>query len=307
MTNNDDGARNECDVVRSVTKEVFQGYDYLGVTFSIYDPGDVTPPGTDHSAEEVYVTDYHSTVDADIVVFHVNAPSLGVGMEAQIVAYATIPRVVICKQGAPVSRMFRGVFGPTIATIEYPSLVDFRELLEDKMSTIAVSAIESAERRRPVAEEFASQHPGRKILKQRVLQGMTIQELAKRTDIEEYWLRRLERDPKFASTYSLMQLARIDDTLQCSTSLDGRQVKVRSEAEENLDSDQKMSLDHLITFVCNREIDASDDKVFRIWNAYLEQQAEELQEAGQYRQSEGEDNVVTSEDWKRRYDEIGLF
>ena len=66
-------------------------YDYLGVQFEIYHPGEVTMPGSKHSAENVYVINYEQCVLADLVVFNVTQPSLGVGCESQIASDATVP------------------------------------------------------------------------------------------------------------------------------------------------------------------------------------------------------------------------
>lgn len=307
LTNVDADAARDCEQARRVIKALLTKYDFLGVRFELYDPGEVTPPGTAHSPEEVYATDHRSTVDADLVIFHVNTPSLGVGMEAQISADATIPRVVIRKQSVAVSRMFRGVFSPTLANVEYENIEDLHDALIPHIASIAAAAIESAERRRPIAREFSTQQLGKKILKQRILHRMSIQELAKRSDILEYWLLNLERDPAVAATCSLMQLARVCSALDCSYHIeDATNLKMRSAKEEQLSADQKMSLDNLASFMQSKPAGASDDRVFRLWNEYVEQQHEQAAEAASFRASSGDDVVLPAE-WSKRYDNLGLF
>ena len=68
-------------MVREVTKRVLEDYDYLGIRFEVYDPGKVTPPGSEHSSEEVYVMDHNRTANADLVVFlsQASGSSLGRG------------------------------------------------------------------------------------------------------------------------------------------------------------------------------------------------------------------------------------
>lgn len=307
LTNNDEGANLECQRIRQVVKDLLHGYDFLGVEFLVYDPADVTPPGTDHSPEEVYSTDFQSTAGAELVVFHVNVPSLGVGMESQISAFATVPRVIICKSGSPVSRMFRGVFAPTLAKIEYENTDDARRHLEAEIPTIAAAAIESAEKRRPITEDLSALELGKRILKQRILSGMTVQELAVETDIREFWILRLEREPGFFATCSFIQFLRICHALKCYASLamDGRRVNFSSEGEGQLSADQKISLENLAIFVRSREHRVSDDKIIRLWREYVEQREEQQQEAGQLRAAE--EPVVSVDEWRRRYDDLGLF
>ena len=101
LTNTDPASEEDRRTVREVTRRIMENYDYFGIRTEVYDPSDVTPPGSEHTSEEVYVTDHNRTANADLVVFHVNGPSIGVGMEAQIAAEATVPRVVVSKRDTP--------------------------------------------------------------------------------------------------------------------------------------------------------------------------------------------------------------
>ena len=109
LTNNEPEPERGCESIRLAASEIMRDY------FEVYDPAEVTPPKSAHSPEEVYLTDHTRTRLADLVLFHVNRPSLGVGIESQIAAEATIPKVIAYHEGAAVSRMFRGVFSPVSA------------------------------------------------------------------------------------------------------------------------------------------------------------------------------------------------
>src|SRR5690349_21767318 len=104
LTNNSCSVNQECVDVRKIIKRVLERYDYEGVNFRVYDPGENTSPGSEHSPDEVYRINYEQCVSADLLIFHVNVPSLGVGCEAQIAADATVPKIVLTKKNIPVSR-----------------------------------------------------------------------------------------------------------------------------------------------------------------------------------------------------------
>ena len=129
-------------------------------TSNVYDPGDFTSPGTDHTAEDVYELDHERTMTADLVVFHVNVPSLGVGCECQIAADTCSPKVVIAKHGAPLSRMFIGVYSETLATIEYQQARDVESELSRTIADNSRRAVESARNRRPFMQAFAESKLG---------------------------------------------------------------------------------------------------------------------------------------------------
>ena len=100
----DDTIIRECREIRASIKEILAKFkNKESVYFEIYDPGEKTAPGSGHSPDEVYEIDQAHTTNADLVIFHINVPSLGVGIEAQIAADVTIPRVIISRNGVEVS------------------------------------------------------------------------------------------------------------------------------------------------------------------------------------------------------------
>ena len=145
LTNNDVSTDCDCRDLQEIVKRVLGSYEYHGIRFNVYDPGDVTQlPGTAHTAEDVYELDHERTITADLVVFHVNVPSLGVGCECQIAADASSPKVIIAKKAAPLSRMFVGVYSATLATIEYEHPHEVETELSGQLLAIAGRAVESA-------------------------------------------------------------------------------------------------------------------------------------------------------------------
>ena len=199
LTNLDETVQLESQAVRACIRTLFGRYDFQGIQFQVYDPGEVTPPGTKHTDDEVYVMDHHQTSQADFAIFLVLAPSLGVGMEAQIAADCSLPRVVICRKGTAISRMFRGLFCPTIASIEYENAADAREQVGRQLPVIASAAVKSAIGRRAQVREFSAERIGAQVLKSRLIQGISLLQLAEMTDIREGWLQRLEWDTCLAA------------------------------------------------------------------------------------------------------------
>jgi hypothetical protein len=304
LTNNDQETSNDCHLVREITKRVFSNYDYLGIRFNVYDPAEVTPPGSEHTAEEVYLTDHNRTATADLVIFHVNCPSLGVGMEAQIAAGATVPRVVVSRQGAKVSRMFLGISSPTVETIQYGNEAEYETLLSNKVADIVSVAIEKARKRRAVVVELRESGLGRKIFKQRILQQIPISKLADDADIAESFLRRLERDPDLSANVTLMQFNRIMSSINCTASMTSAGIPKLTGSDTALPKCQQQSLDYLIDFVTTQRDWLPDDRIFRVWGEYAAPEREEF-EAIRHRAPTN--TVITIDEWRERYTSLGLY
>jgi hypothetical protein len=306
LTNNDPETDKDCRLVREITKRVFGNYEYLGIRFDLYDPAEVTPPGSEHTSEEVNLTDHNRTATADLVIFHVNCPSLGVGMEAQIAAGATVPRVVVSKKNAKISRMFLGACSPTLATIQYENSIEFESQLFGLLPQIAAKATDSAARRRQFVAELRESAMGRKIFKQRILGKIKIDDLARAADIGEPFLRRLERDPEWAANVTQIQLGRILASTNCSASITPSGMTKLTVSDSALPSAQKQSLDNLVDFVTSQRDWLPDNTIFRVWQDYIDENKEEMAEAIRHR-SEPTDNVITVDVWRERYANLGLF
>lgn len=300
----------DCTAIRKITKWVLGSYDHRGIRFDVYDPADVTQPGSNHTAEQVYEVDYRNVVDADLVIFHVNKPSLGVGEESQIAATSLVPRVTIKKRGVEVSRMFDGSFTPAIK-IEYGTHAEYEQALSDHLVEIAEHAIRSASQRRPLMEQFEEMQLGRFIFRQRIKNHVRIEELAAAINTKVSWLRYLERKPRIAATASLPLLYSMLNATNASMTQQAGKMPVLKESDDTLDADAKHSLDNLVSYVLSRQEWVSDDIVFRLWQEHVEQAETEKAEALAHRA--GDDRIVTVEDWRHRHeailppDEGGLF
>ena len=251
----------ECRKIRTIAKRI------LSARFRVYDPADHTSPGTVHDAQDVFETDHTQIADADLVFCHVNAPSLGVGIEAQIAAEATIPRVIAYPSGRPISRMFEGLFNPTIARIEYADTSDFDVQLSKFLTTIAEAASISSKKRRPIIANVRNARCGESIFKARVLLGISIKQLSHRTDISESMLRRLERDNSLACMLTGIHLMRIAQELNSTLALSaGVPVLYGPDEEPAVDDVRRQSLASLYQYLRGKQSWVSDDHVFSAWH-----------------------------------------
>ena len=249
---------------------------------------------------------HEQSVLADLVVFHVTTPSLGVGCEAQIAADATVPRVTLVRKDVALSRMFDGIFSTTIASIQYENHADLELQLFRQLPLISARATQSALQRRPRLTAFSDLQLGSIIFKQRILHNVTINELARQTDIKESWLRRLERKPVLAACCTAIQLDRIAAATHCYLkTVDARNMTTLVPTDNSLVEDQRQSLENLVSYVSSKDGWVPDERVFRLWNNYRVEYRTEWDEALQYR--EGDNKVISVDAWRQRDQEPRLF
>ena len=250
-----------CRQVRAIARRV------LSAKFNVYDPADFTAPGTHHSSDEVFSEDHSRTSNADLVFFHVPSPSIGIGIESQIAAEATVPRVIARPKGRPLSRMFEGVFNPTLVDIEYDSVTDFDAQLMKSLQIIARGAKISASKRRPEIELIRKANCGLAIFKARVLGGITIDQLATATDMRSSILKTLERDSRASATLTLIQLKRIAKELKMTVAITGGQIPTLMSTDDLEDNRVRCtSLDTLYVYLKTRRPQWVDDQlVFAAW------------------------------------------
>lgn len=291
--------------LRADVQRTFREFKHDQYFFDVYDPGLNTMPGSQHTAQDVYITDHSRTMSADLVFFLVNGPSHGAGMEVQIAADATIPKVVAFPKNERVSRMVGGIFSPTIAEIAYESGSRLVELLTLELPRIAKRVIESHRRRAPVVAKIAKAGLGQQITCQRILSGLSRADLAESTDIRENWLHELERDDKKMAGVTLVQLQRILDILDCIWAMGaGNYPSIHGNGERNveeLEASARSSLSNLATFARTLSSRLEDKKVLRMWGDYAEQQHIGIEGRSPMNQ------VNTIEDWERLYGDLGLF
>lgn len=293
---------------RAIARRIFREFRFKDKQyfFEVYDPAEHTSPGSNHTPEEVYITDHLHAMSADLVFLLVNAPSHGAGMEVQIAADATVPKVVAFSKDEQVSRMVDGIFSPTLAKIEFESDSHFAKLLESALPRIAQQVVDSHQRRTPVVARIAQACFGRQIMCHRISRGVSRANLAERTDIRENWLRELERDDKNALTMTLAQLGRILSVLEC-TLLMGEKSDPTIWGNGDLsyqqlpDSAKSSSLDNLAKFACDKGDWTEDLNILRLWRDFAEEVNIGVEGRTPIKQ------VKTVEDWERLYGELALF
>lgn len=290
ITHVDPGTTAHYREIRRITASVFSEHG-----FEVRDPADWVVHGCDSGSDYIYCLDHRWTMNADIAFFLVDTPSHGVGIEGQIAANSTIPRIVAHRATASVSRMFLGLFNATVASIAYGDAEDFTRRLQAAMPAIVAAVRPSSGRRRPLLGRIASARIGRAILEQRILKRVPIELLAEGTDITTSWLQRLERHDELAASLSVVELLRLIDALDCNLFIGSGVPTITGErAFRSWPVEIEKSLDNYLEFIVTDEPWKADDKVFRIW-----EEAEEDFTA--VRKLRGRLPTITVDEWRRRY------
>jgi len=288
LTNEDDNERRLNAEIRREAKRICRAY------FTVYDPADYTAPGSDHSAEEVFIEDHTRTRTADVVLFHVNSPSLGVGIESQIAAEATIPRIIAYQAKTRVSRMFRGLFSPVIADIAYVDAADFARQLQERLPSILRKVKESANLRRPISALIAKGRLGHEIFKARILSRIPIRKLAQDSGIRVFMLRKVERDDDKAECLTLIQVQRLAASLKVMFVINDKIPSFHG--DDALSENQQASLESLVSWARGQARWIPDERIFAMWRWYSSSP-----ERGEHRKAAREDRPMVSEEWDARY------
>lgn len=288
---------------RGTIVEVLENYDYLGLICKVYDPAKITPPGSIQTSEEVYMLDHAQTANADLVVFYLNAPSFGIGMEAHIAADACVPRVLIRPNGVPTSRMILGEINPTIADIQFRNPEDLEKKLSEAMGEIMGYLYERTLPRREVISDglLGRSNLSKHIFCQRILKGLTLEEMAVRTSMQPYWLAGIEKDAKKCFTITDMQLESITNVLDSEIEIIDGRFKIKPK-EHDLPSPVTNSLRNLYQLVISRAKPLSDESILREWANYWDEDVLPVKKAAR-----GEAKELTVDDWKKRFESQMLF
>ncbi len=304
LTNVASDLRAEGQAICDATKRIFRAYP--NAHFVVYDPRDHTAPGSTHSADDVYITDHRRAMDADLIVFYMaDAPSYGAGMEAQIAADATVPKVVAHREAGKVSRMLGGLFSPTVAEFTYVDLQSYEQAMNGLLEEIAAATAESAVRRKPAREKIVKANLGRAVFKQRIRRRVKLDDVARLTDIRVRWLQQLERNDMQSCCLTVIQLYRLAEVLDCDLAL-GAGSPTLHPSGGPYPRNTEESLDNLVTFVRTELPEwESDAKLFRLWEENTAQQLTGC--VGRDSELKDIDRVISVEDWRNRYNESGLF
>jgi hypothetical protein len=87
--------------------------------------------------------------------------------------------------------------------------------------------------------------------------------------------------------------------------VDPRNLTTLAPSDDPLSSDERKSLDNLVSYMSSKGERTPDDRSFRLWNNYRVENAKQVAEAIEYR--EGGDNVISIDEWRRRDEERRLF
>ena len=256
--------------IRSVITEVVEKSRYNGFQYKVYDPERYTGIDSPHSSEEVYRIDFEKVVEADIVIFYLNAPSWGVGYEGQIAAGATIPKILVYPKSQNVSRMVLGDFNPVLFSVEFESEADLAPRFSHKLNVFGKEIIDMASKKRRVFNSRTTMGLAKFIFCRRVRLGKTIDVMARETAIEAHWITMVQLDSRKAAMLTWIQLQRIAEAIQSELgSNENGVVYMREKDEEHLDQPMKQSLDNLYeAYVsCGKVVDRV---LLILWGEYSE-------------------------------------
>lgn len=284
-----------CRAVRKIVKQVLSRSS--SAFFLVYDPAEVTAPGSDHSDSEVYITNLQKTLKADIVIVHAHPPSIGVGIELQLASSFSIPALLLQKNGNPTSRMVTGMPSFSYPTLNYHDVADCKTQLEASIPTIARDVVGTMPRRRRALDAANDSEAGKYVLRRRIQLGMTRKELAEMSGVDAPLIQAVEEYSVFALAISWFQWHILSDALGCQIT-----VKDCLDPEaRTMSCAVRSSLDTLADFA-RGATNVKENIVFRLWKDYREMQEEGVAGREEIARS------YTVEDWESLYDQhSGLF
>lgn len=265
------------DKIRSVITEVLEKSRYNSLRYKIYNPERFTGTDSPHSSEEVYRIDFEKVIEADLVVFYLNAPSWGVGYEGQIAAGATVPKILVYPKLQKVSRMVLGDFNPVLFAVEFDSEADLAPRLSHELHVFGKEIVKMASEKRRVFNSEATAGLAQFIFERRVRLGKRIDIIARETSIEANWITMVQLDGRKAVMLTWIQLKRISEALKAELGFkDNGVVYMRERDEEKLEKPIKKSLDNLYeAYVYRyREKPVDDELLLSLWEEYHRQVGE---------------------------------
>jgi len=289
--------------IRKIIREVFEKAECLTppyhVRYIVYDPADVTRPGTRHRPEEVYHIDFKKLVESDFALFFLNSPSYGVGVERQIAAIASVPVAWQCPDGNDVSRMFEGTFGESLFSITFRSEEELKLKLVNAIAHGGPRIFEKARRRRQIVEDLKSPKIPRSVFTRRIFLGVAIERVADETGISAYWFRELERDRDgiiAAATLTPILFHQLCRTLNGRWGFSSDGVPRFADAEDGkMGPVERISLENLYEAYVSRATITDDKIILRAWKKQVN--------ATQQRGKTLLDEPVTAQEWVSRFQE----
>ena len=120
----------------------------------------------------MYRIDLKETVTSDLIILHVNAPSTGLGIEAQLAANAAVPRVIVSPTAVSISRMLLGVPADDLGQIAYDDIADLEAQLKSRLPDIARGIASRLPARRRFMESVRGAQLGKFLLKAGIRRGI---------------------------------------------------------------------------------------------------------------------------------------
>ena len=274
--------------------------------FTVYAPANNTPCGGSFSNEHIYGTNFRRINESDLIVFHQNGPSSGMGMEAEIAAGVMVPAIILRPKGTRPSKMFPGFDLRVIKTIEYSSIDDLRRQLSESLEEIAKTAQKWTPVRRKNWQHLKDANVGHELLSARMLKGVSRVDMVEHTGMPEEFLRRIECFEAGVETLTTSQLSQLCNAYGVTIALTGdAPLSVYRNEIHELPQTLQISLGNLAQFIRQREkyfegISSTrrihDWKTLTLWRAYRETYDFGL--VGR----EALEDLRTASDWESLYD-----
>lgn len=185
--------------------------------FTVYNPRDHTMPGSPHTCEEVFATNYYNSTMADLVFFVRTCPSHGMGMEAHSCSCFVTPWADVRDPLDKTSPMLSGLPiapGQFRITLQRDEPNEFEPRLRRNIDDLLERANQVASIRRDVLSTISNCGLASVMRAQRLMLRQELSAVGDRADICGEWIGHLERSPRLIAGLSQTQLARIQDTLR---------------------------------------------------------------------------------------------
>lgn len=266
-TNASPELQDECFALATIFRAVAAEFSHLNIR--VHDPTDFDPPSNDLPRHRVLIRDQRHIRDASVVVVIANGPSSGMGTECERAARGTVPRMLVVRKGTRISRVLEARIAPTVASITYTSLHDFRSQLREVLPEIAEKVLAYQSRREDA--EFVSTRLHRDFFKCRVHQGRTLSSISEATNIPEDDLRELECDPKPWSDVPPIQLQLLGGELHMVFCCTGNGPPALTADINTIPDRIDTSLENLYDALKNDGIWIPCEEVLQAWNAYRDE------------------------------------
>jgi hypothetical protein len=202
-----------------VLGEVAQIFAEAG--FDVHNPALHTPPGSPHLPSEVYFEDLYRTIGADFIFFLRLGRSHGMGIEAQLAADVLLPwaDARVTDDWYSLSPLLAGLANAPAqfrTTVTASSPTDFYAQLEHFLrDRERFARLATVRHMRDAAHGLIREiRFGYHVRVHRLIFGLSASDLGRFTDIDPTWIEAIESDPRFVSKLTLIQVARLCDTLQ---------------------------------------------------------------------------------------------